>query len=152
MKEGQICSFVALKTYGIFREYSYYNGIGKTIDFVFGNSFFSAYSSFVNRTISDVYIEALISSEALLMDYKTKQKLFKPVPEWEKLVRHIIEKHYLEKEKRVTILANLSAKEKYDNLLKNENPEIIRNIPLQYIASYLGITLETLSRIRKNIC
>ncbi len=85
------------------------------------------------------------------MDYDTKQKLFDLVPEWDRLARRITEEHYSAKEKRVNVLAGLSAKEKYEDLLKYGNPEIIRNIPLQYIASYLGITPETLSRIRKKI-
>jgi CRP-like cAMP-binding protein len=151
VSEGQVCRYVAFNKKGIFREYYYHDGIDRTTDFIFQDFFFSAYTSFINQTPSQVYIEALTDSQTLVMDYKTKQKLFDLVPEWERLARRITEDHYKAKVNRVNILAGLSAKEKYEDLLKNGNKEIIRNIPLQYIASYLGITAETLSRIRKKM-
>jgi hypothetical protein len=85
------------------------------------------------------------------MDYQTKQKLFETVPEWDRLARKITEQHYIEKEKRTNMLASMTAKEKYTELLKNGNPDIIKKIPLKNIASYLGVTPETLSRVRRKI-
>lgn len=151
VREGQVCRYVAFNLYGIFREYYYYNGNDHTSDFIFQDTFFSSYTSFINQTPTNVYIEALTAAKILVMDYNTKQKLFTLVPEWERLARRITEEHYSTKEKRANTLAGLPAKEKYEDLLKNGNPNIIKNIPLHYIASYLGITPETLSRIRKNM-
>jgi CRP-like cAMP-binding protein len=151
LREGQICQFVAYNINGIFREYFYYDTIDKTSDFIFQDTFFSAYSSFINQTPSNVYIEALTDSRVMIMDFNTKQKLFDTVPEWDRLARRITEEHYSAKERRANMLTSLTAIEKYQDILKNGNPEIIRNIPLQHIASYLGIRPETLSRIRKKI-
>jgi CRP-like cAMP-binding protein len=151
LREGQVCQFVAYNVNGIFREYFYREAMDKTSDFIFQDTFFSAYSSFIKQRPSNVYIEALTDSRVFIMDFKTKQKLFETVPEWDRLARRITEEHYSAKERRANMLTGLTAIEKYRDLLKNGNPEIIRNIPMQHIASYLGIRPETLSRIRKKI-
>jgi CRP-like cAMP-binding protein len=151
LSEGQICKFVAFNIDGIIREYFYHNGTDTTSDFIFQDSFFSAYSSFVNQTPSKVYLEALTDSQILVMDYQTKQKLFETVPEWDRLARKITEQHYSAKEQRTNMLASMTAEEKYNELLDYGNPKIIKKIPLKHIASYLGITPETLSRVRKRV-
>lgn len=149
LKEGQICKFVAFNMDGIIREYFYHKGIDTTSEFIFQDSFFSAYSSFISQTPSKVYLEALTDSQILVMDYQTKQKLYEIVPEWERLARKITEQHYSDKEQRTNMLASMTSEEKYNELLKTGNPEIIKKIPLKHIASYLGIAPETLSRTRK---
>jgi CRP-like cAMP-binding protein len=151
LSEGQICKFVAFNMDGIIREYFYHKGTDTTSDFIFQESFFSSYSSFVNQTPSKVYLEALTDSQILVMDYQTKQKLFETVPEWDRLARKITEQHYTAKEQRTNILASMTAEERYNELLHYSNAEIIKNIPLKHIASYLGITPETLSRVRKRL-
>jgi CRP-like cAMP-binding protein len=151
LREGQVCQFVAFNIDGIIREYFYHNGIDTTSDIIFQDSFFSAYSSFVNQKPSGVFIETLTDTQILIMDYQTKQKLFETIPEWDRLARKITEQHYIEKENRTNMLASMTAKEKYIELLKNGNPDIIKKIPLKNIASYLGLTPETLSRVRKKI-
>jgi CRP-like cAMP-binding protein len=151
LREGQICKFVAYNTDGILREYFNHNGTDTTSDFILQDTFFSAYSSFINQTPSNVYLEALTNSKILVMDYQTKQKLFETVPEWDRLARKITEQHYKEKEKRSNMLASMTAEEKYNELFNYGNSEIVKRIPLKYIASYLGITPETLSRIRKKL-
>lgn len=150
-EEGKVCKYVGFNLQGIFREYFYHDGIDKTSDFVFENAFFSSYISFSQQVPSDVYIEALTDVTALVMDYESKQALFELVPEWDRLARLIAEDHFTKKTQRANMLASMTAKEKYLDLLKNGNPEIIQKIPQQYIASFLGITPETLSRIRKKL-
>lgn len=149
LREGQTCQFVAFIVKGIVREFFYHDGMDTTSHFVFQGGFFSAYSSFINQEPSKVYLEALADTQLLAMDYQTKQKLFDTVPEWERLARKITEQHYAEQAKRTRMLATMTAKEKYHELLQNGNKDIIQNIPLKHIASYLGIAPETLSRIRK---
>ncbi len=150
-REGQVCKFVAYNIDGVLREYFYHNGIETTSDFIFQDTFFSAYSSFVNQTPSNVYIEALSNIKILVMHYETKQKLYETVPEWDRLARKITEMHYSAKESRTNMLASMTADEKYKQLLDYGNTEIIKKIPLKHIASYLGIAPETLSRVRKRI-
>lgn len=151
IREGEICRFVAYNTNGVFREYFYRDGVDITSEIIFKNSFFSVYSSFINQLPSNVFLEAVTEACILVMDYNTKQKMFETVPEWDRLARKITEEHYVAKEKRTKILASMTAEEKYIDLLQNDNHEIVKSIPLKHIASYLGITPETLSRVRKKI-
>lgn len=151
LHDGQVCRFVAFNIEGIVREYFYHNGIETTSDIIFQNSFFSAYSSFINQEPSKVYLEALTNARILTMDYATKQTLFDKIPEWDRLARKITEQHYALKENRSNMLATMTAEEKYKQLLSYDNAKIIKSIPLKHIASYLGITPETLSRVRKKL-
>ncbi|HQU56631.1 MAG TPA: hypothetical protein PLG88_04335, partial [Chitinophagaceae bacterium] len=71
------------------------------------------------------------------------------VPKIHQFRRMIAENLFIAMERRVAMLQSQSAQEAYENILK-ENPELILNIPQQYLASFLGITPQHLSRIRKN--
>ena len=72
-------------------------------------------------------------------------------PNWIKFLKIVAEQQYIELEKRIFQLQKNNAFERYSDLLKN-HPEYLQNIPLQYLASYLGITQRHLSRIRREIC
>ena len=77
-------------------------------------------------------------------------KLFQKMPKTERFGRIIAEQTLLGLRKKMDDLTLLDAKERYLNLIKN-SPKIIKNIPQHYIASYLGIEPQSLSRIRKNL-
>ncbi|MEW7281336.1 hypothetical protein ABW636_22340 [Aquimarina sp. 2201CG1-2-11] len=77
-------------------------------------------------------------------------ELYTESANWQKIGRLVAEKEFIIMEQYASILNNETAKEKYLRLLK-EQPEIIQKSPLNYIASYLGVTRRTLSRIRKEI-
>ena len=69
-------------------------------------------------------------------------------PNWVKFLKIVAEQQYVELEKRIFQLQKSNAAQRYSDLLKNQ-PAFIQHIPLQYLASYLGITQRHLSRIRK---
>jgi CRP-like cAMP-binding protein len=71
-------------------------------------------------------------------------------PSMERFFRKLVEKAYSATLQRINSVKSLSAEDRYKNLLKNQ-PEFLKRIPLVHIASYLGMTPESLSRIRKNI-
>ena len=73
------------------------------------------------------------------------------IENWIKFLKIVAEQQYIELEKRIFQLQKNNAFERYSDLLKN-HPEYLQNIPLQYLASYLGITQRHLSRIRREIC
>ena len=78
------------------------------------------------------------------------QQLYNKYSAWQNIGRILVEKEYMVMEQYASVLNNQSAKEKYLRLL-NEQPAIIQKASVQHIASYLGVTRETLSRIRKQL-
>jgi CRP-like cAMP-binding protein len=92
-------------------------------------------------------VQALEETEVIEIPYSVLQHLYKIFPETERLGRIITENYYIKLEERFLSLQFKTAKERYQKLL-NSKPSLIQRVSLGQIASYLGITQETLSRIR----
>lgn len=95
-------------------------------------------------------IQAIEETKLLVIDYSSLQKLYKSSPVWQNIGRKVAEQEYIVMEKYASVLNNETAKEKYLRLLK-EQPTVIQKASVEDIASYLGVTRRTLSRIRKEI-
>ncbi len=95
-------------------------------------------------------IDALEDSELLLMDKTSIDKLSVSVPTWNSYYRTVLEEEFKAARSRISDFVSASAEERYINFLK-AYPDLFQRIPLQQIASYLGITPQTLSRIRKDL-
>lgn len=95
-------------------------------------------------------IEALTDCELYTMDYSTYKTVGDHAPNWVELEKLFIAKCFMTIEDRVFGFISMTAEERYE-FLSEAKPELLHHIPLQYIASMLGMTPETLSRIRKKI-
>ncbi|WP_447769550.1 Crp/Fnr family transcriptional regulator [Sphingobacterium faecium] len=151
VRENQRCNEVAFIKSGIFRSfYTTPKGDDITYCFRFPNDLIAAYSSFITGNPSVEAIQA-ISQVSLLVIQKNKlDELVLENQIWTQFLKVIAEQQYLELEKRVFQLQKETAAQRYASLLKNQ-PQFILQIPLHYLASYLGITQRHLSRIRKEI-
>lgn len=123
---------------------------GKDISewFAFENDFISSINSFFLNIPSPHYIELLEDSEILELSRKDVEILSDKYRDFERLIKIIITKTMLRQQERILSMQFHSAEEKYENIL-SIHPNITEKVPLTHIASYIGITLETLSRIRK---
>lgn len=121
-----------------------------TFGFCFKGEFVSAYDSFLTRTSSQYQIQALTDTTLLTISYDDLQKVYEITKIANTIGRFISEKLFLLKSKREQSLLNETAQQRYLNLF-NERPNLLKNIPLKYIASYIGITPQALSRIRRRI-
>lgn len=121
-----------------------------TLAFGFGNSFISAYQSFITRTPSVYQVEALTKVSLWRLTYNDLQDIYAETAIGEKIGRLTAERIYLETSYRELSLLNDTAEQRYLGLFSKQ-PQLIKNIPLKYIASYIGITPQALSRIRKRI-
>ncbi len=122
-----------------------------TFHFCFNKEFTCAYDSFLTQTPSEYELQALVETIVWYISYEDLQHIYAHSEVGNYLGRHIAEKLFLTKSKREVSLLKYSAKERYINLF-TEQPEIIKLIPLKYVASYIGITPQGLSRIRREIC
>jgi CRP-like cAMP-binding protein len=151
IQEGQRCIEVAFIENGLFRSY-YTSSSGDEITycFRFQNELLGAYSSFITGNGSLENLQALSPAELIVIQRKEIDLLAETYPNWMKFLKIIAEQNYLELESRVFQLQRDSAQKRYTDLIANQ-PEFIQQIPLQYLASYLGITQRHLTRIRKQL-
>ena len=151
IKEGQICKNVGFIVKGILRVY-YINDKGDDITSCFCpvNSLTTSYKSLITKTFSTLNIQALNSVELLIISHDDFNKILISSPAWQHVMRIILQNEYFNMEKYVSVLSNETAIEKYKRLLE-EQPQIIQIAPIQHIASYLGVTRRTLTRIRGDV-
>ena len=121
-----------------------------TFGFSFKNQFVSAYDSFLTQTPSSYQLQALTETTILSIAYEDLQLVYKHTHIGNLIGRLTAERLFLIKSKREQNLLNLSAEERYLKLFK-ERPELLKEIPLKYISSYIGVTAQALSRIRKRL-
>ncbi len=150
LQDGEVCNYLYFITTGMLRGYYYSEAKEITNWVAIENDFATSFYSFISRKRSYENVEALEESIVEALSYNKLRELYSLFPETEKVGRIILENYYLRLEERVISIQFKSAKERYDSFFENR-PEVIRRAPLGCIASYLGITQETLSRIRAKL-
>nr|WP_299385651.1 Crp/Fnr family transcriptional regulator [Allomuricauda sp.] len=121
-----------------------------TFGFVFAGSFVSAYDSFLTQKPSPYAIATLTKSVLWQISHSDLEKVYNTTEIGNFIGRKASEELFLKKSKRELSLLNETAEERYLKLFE-ERPELIREIPLKYLASYIGVTPQALSRIRRRI-
>lgn len=147
---GQLENYLSFIDTGVVRYYAVANEKEITFDFAFNNSFYCAYDSFYNRAKTNIYVQAITDCQLYSISHENLQTLYKKCETAKKLGRIATEFLLVKKAKRELDLLTKSPEERYTNLLL-EQPKYIQQIPLKYLASYIGVVPETLSRIRKRI-
>ncbi len=150
LTEGQVCRHLYFLESGALR--GYYDLDGKEITHWFGfeNDFITSFHSFITQQPAVENIQLLEGSILWKISKEELTKLFNQYHEIERLVRIVYEKYYIRLEERFVNAQFKSAKERYEQLL-SQAPHILERISLGFIASYLGISQETLSRIRAKL-
>lgn len=145
--EGKICHQVYFLEQGCLR--GFYNLDGKEITywFAFENSFVTSFFSFISRKPGMENIQGIEDCTLWAISYEQLQQLYDQHKDIERLGRIMNERYYVMLEERFVRNHFKEARERYENLLLH-SPHILQRVPLGYVASYLGITQETLSRIR----
>ena len=125
-------------------------GEEQTIHLLSSGQFAASFCGFVTNTKSEETLHTITDSELLIVTKNDLEKLYNIDTKWQIFGRKLMEILLLEKEKRIIDQLSLTAQARYTKLLET-NPSLIQNVPIQYIASYIGIQPESLSRIRKQI-
>ncbi len=136
---------------GAVRTY-YINEKGEEISYLLhvNHDFFGDYESYITGNKSEVWIETLWDTEVLFFGRSAIEALIRKDIFWMGFAKRISDLVFLDAKQRINDLLFYNPEQRYRNLL-NRSPEIIRKIPQKYISSYLGITPQSLSRIRKRL-
>ena len=150
LQEGKLCNKITFVNNGCMRLFYNVEGVENTIQFFFGDSWYTDYASFLTGKPTIENMQALEESEVVQFKKDDLYKLYDSMPIFEKVGRIFAENAYLSISQLNQMKTNEEPEVRYINLLKTR-PELIQQIPQHYIASYLGVKPETLSRIRKRI-
>lgn len=144
---GRTCKTLYFVNTGVVRVYYYKDAIDITESFEFENAFVARAESLFTGKPSRKAIQAIENTTLSAIDSGKLFKLFDTHPDLERMFRKIIEASYVNTVNRIESLQFNTAEERYKALLK-EVPDVLKRVPLKYVASYLGITQVSLSRIR----
>lgn len=149
--EGDVCTYNAFIEKGILRSYTTdEKGHEHIMQFAFEGWWITDLSSFLMGEHSTFTIEAIEDSELLLLTATAREELMDALPVFERYQRLLLQNAYIALQKRVNSALTATAEEKYTKLTISY-PDIVARVPQHMIASYLGLSPETLSRVRKQI-
>ena len=152
VQQGNICKSLWFIIEGSFRAYHIDpDGNDLTTDFAFENQFMTSFKSYRTGKESDEFIIALSNSILLEANLGSIESNMKHLTTFKSTMLKIIEFAFICMEERSFALQHYSAEKRYTDLLENADSRILERVPLVYISSYLGISPETLSRVRKKI-
>ena len=151
LQAGDSCKVNAFVEKGILRSYTVdEKGNEHIIQFAAEGWWISDLYSFLTGEASAYNIEALENCELLLLTRSASEELLAALPKFETYQRLLLQGAYIAMQRRITASLNQTAEEKYLDII-HTYPDIIQRVPQHMVASYLGITPETLSRIRKQL-
>lgn len=148
LKQGQVCSEFVYVIRGLFRQY--YKDINEkeiTAWISFEDTQASELASFIDQQPAKFYIQALEESEIASISYSDLQQLYTTIPALQEFGRKMAEKILVGAINRAISFQKESAEERYKKLL--QRPEYFQRVPLKYLASFIGITDTSLSRLRR---
>ena len=151
LREGDICRYVWFINKGLTRIF-YINKEGEEVstDFLREGQYVTDFRSFITQTPATINIDALEPCELLAMSFDDRNVILEKVAQGEKLGRLAAEEVFLKVFPRFEYFYLEKPEDRYKRFLQ-EYPEIVQRVPLHYIASYLGVKAETLSRIRSKV-
>jgi CRP-like cAMP-binding protein len=151
LQEGEVCRSIAFVNKGCLRLYTIDNkGAEHVIQFAIEDWWISDLQSFLSESPAKHNIDALQNSEVLLLEKSAREGLLETVPKMERFFRLLQEANYVATHRRLKAILSSSAEERYLKFIETY-PELMEQIPQGQIASYLGVTPQSLSRIRKDL-
>ena len=151
LNEGDVCKCLGFVNSGCLRQYTIDNkGTEHIIQFAIEDWWISDPYSFISGLSAIYNIDALQDSEVLLLERSAREELLDSCPKMERFFRLLIEANHVATQQRIADSLSASAEERYLKFIKTY-PKLLEQIPQNHIASYLGITPQSLSRIRKEL-
>jgi CRP-like cAMP-binding protein len=151
LKEGNVCNYIGFVTKGILRAYIFDDFANEiTTDFYPEGSLIISFDSFNNQIPSKENIRAIEDSELMVISFKKQKELYRLVPVWNQICKDLADSISKEMIERTKLFQTMTATERYNDFCK-KHPDILQRVTLGCIASYIGVDIATLSRIRKKV-
>lgn len=147
LRPGQVAQRLYFVEQGLVRGYALHAGQEISSWFMTEGDFVISIVSFFTQQPSTEYLELLEPSTVYSISYRQLEALYRAFPEFNYVGRVLTERYYVQSEQRAYQLRTLPARERYAQLL-HDFPQLGQRVPLKYLASHLGISPETLSRLR----
>lgn len=147
LKPGEYCKDYYFIHKGILRSFIKYGSKEITIWINPEGEITTAIRTMAGAKTSEEYLQVIENAELVVIPHESMAEMYDRFPEMNRVGRMLLEQYYAESEERVFIARIPNAAARYQHFIQSR-PELLNRIPLKYIASYLGITLETLSRLR----
>ncbi|MEM6319490.1 MAG: Crp/Fnr family transcriptional regulator [Bacteroidota bacterium] len=148
LKNGQICQEISFVEKGLLRLYYLNDGKEVTNCFCKENTITTSQTSLITQRESDLSIQAIEPTQLIVFSYHVLQKLYEKNLFWQQVGRLALEREIITMECHNRFLSDLTATQRYQQVLRND-PDLLQRVPLNYLATYLQVAPETLSRIRK---
>lgn len=151
LNEGEVCRYIGFVNSGCLRIYSIDNkGLEHIVQFAIKDWWVSDLNSFLSGKPAEFNIDVLQDSELLLLEKEARDELLDKCPKMERFFRILIESNHVANNQRIVDSLSTSAEERYLKFIQTY-PKLFEIVPQNQIASYLGITPQSLSRIRKEL-
>lgn len=151
LSADDVCQYLIFVERGLLRSFADdSDGNEHTMQFALEGWWISDMGSFLSGDSCRYNIEALEESELLLLSKSAMDELMNEVPQMQRYFLDLMQNHIIALQRRINVVQSMSAEETYLKLME-VNPALINRASQQHIASYLGITPETLSRVRRQV-
>lgn len=148
LRAGEVCQYITLVEQGLLYSYTIdAKGAEHVLQFAPEGWWIADNYSFLTGEPSSYFIQSLEEAELLLLSPLALEEMLLHIPKMERFFRLLMQNNLIAQQRRTLSSLSLSAEERYNRLLQ-QYPEIVQRVPQHLIASYLGITPETLNRIR----
>ena len=150
LQDGKICNFIGFIAEGTIRHFHIKDGIEKTCDISFANAWVTDFQSFTHNTYSIMNLQAMENTTVFTIQKEQLYKLYSECHNYETFGRLMAEEVAHRATEIAMSLSSDKPEERFQNLLKKQ-PDLFQRVPQKYIANFLGISPESLSRIRSRI-
>lgn len=150
LQDGKICNFIGFIANGSIRHFHIKDGVEKTCDISFENSWVTDFQSFTHNTSCIMNLQAIEDTKVFIIKKENLYKLYTECSKYETFGRLMAEQVAQRATEIAMSLSSDKPEERFQNLIKNQ-ADLFQRVPQKYIANFLGISPESLSRIRNRI-
>ena len=150
LQDNKVCNFIAFVAEGSIRHFHIKDGVEKTCDISFDNFWVTDFQSFTYDTVGKMNLQAMEETTVFLIKKQNLFKLYRACGKYETFGRLMAEQVAQRATEIAMSLSSEKPEERFQNLIKKQ-PDLFQRVPQKYIANFLGISPESLSRIRNRI-